>query len=110
MDASFNDYDYADDEIRPPDEVITDRLVQDTRCEFQKQMDEALRLSMQDVVNQEKIYQEYENEIVNNYLKETVDRREKFEKLLMDMNKLIRVDKKMKEIYEIVEPIIYTYC
>ena len=110
MDASFNDYDNFDEEIRPPDEVVTERLVEDTRCEFQKQMDEALRLSMQEAINQAKIYQEYEDEIVNNYLKETIERRKKFEKLLMDINKLIRFDAKMKEVYEIIEPIIYTYC
>jgi len=114
MDASFNDYDNydnADDEqIRPPDEVISERLVEDTRCDFQKQMDEALRLSMLEVVNQEKMNQAYEDEIVNNYLKETTERREKFEKLLMDISKLIKFDKKIKEVYEIIEPIIYTYC
>jgi len=114
MDASFNDYDNydnADDEqIRPPDEVVRERLAEDTRCYFQKQMDEALRLSMLEVINQEKINQLYEDEIVNNYLKETTERREKFRKLLTDMNKLIRFDAKIKEVYEIVEPIIYTYC
>ena len=52
--------------------MVTERLVEDTRCDFQKQMDEALRLSMQEVINQEKIYQAYEDEIVNNYLKETI--------------------------------------
>jgi hypothetical protein len=111
MDASFNDYDNSDDEqIRPPDEVVTEQLVEDTRCDFQKQIDEALRLSMQEVINQEKNNQAYEDEVINNYLKETTERREKFGKLLMDMNKLIRFDTKIKEIYEIVEPIIDNYC
>jgi hypothetical protein len=109
MDASFNDYDYAD-EIREPDRVIREQLIEDTRCDFQKQIDKALYLSMQDVINQEKINKAYEDEVVNSYLKETTKRREKFGKLLMDMNKLIRLDKKIKEIYEIIEPIIYTYC
>jgi hypothetical protein len=109
MDASFNDYDNAD-VIRQPDEVVTERLLEDTRCDFQKQMDEALRLSMQEVINQEKNNQAYEDEIVNNYLKETTERREKFVKLLMDIRKLIKFDKKIKEVYEIIDPIIYTYC
>ena len=65
---------------------------------------------MQEVINQEKINKSYEDEIVNNYLKETTERREKFGKLLMDMNKLIRLDAKIKEIYEIIEPVIFTYC
>jgi hypothetical protein len=109
MDASFNDYDNAD-VIRQPDEVVTERLLEDTRCDFQKQIDEALRLSMQEVINQEKNNQAYEDEIVNNYLKETTERREKFVKLLMDIRKLIKFDKKIKEVYEIIDPIIYTYC
>ena len=109
MDASFNDYDNFD-EIRKPDEVIRERLVEDTRCEFQKQMDEALTLSMQDAINQEKINQEYEDKILNEYVKETIERREKFEKLLMDINKLIRFDIVTKEVYEIIEPIIDNYC
>jgi hypothetical protein len=109
MDASFNDYVNAD-VIRQPDEVVTERLLEDTRCDFQKQIDEALRLSMQEVINQEKNNQAYEDEIVNNYLKEATERREKFVKLLMDIRKLIKFDKKIKEVYEIIDPIIYTYC
>lgn len=116
MDES-NDYnncddfdDFDDEQIRPPDEVIRERLVEDTRCDFQKQMDEAFKLSMMEAINQEKVYQAYEDEIINNYLKETIERREKFGKLLMDVNKLIKFDEKMKEIYEIIEPVIFTYC
>jgi hypothetical protein len=57
------------DEIRPPDEVIREQLVQDTRCEFQKQMDEAMYLSMQEAIRQEKAVQEYEEQIINDYLR-----------------------------------------
>ena len=108
---NYNDFgDFDDEQIRPPDEVIRERLVEDTRCDFQKQMDEAFQLSMQEAINQEKVYQAYEDEIINNYLKETIERKEKFGKLLMDVNKLIKFDEKMKEIYEIIEPVIFTYC
>ena len=109
MDASFNDFNDFD-EIRPPDEVIRERLVEDTRCEFQKQMDEALSLSMQDAINQEKIHQEYEDKILYEHVKESNERREKFDKLLMDINKLIKFDRIIKEVYEIIEPIIDNYC
>ena len=51
------------DEIREPDKVIREQLVQDNRCEFQKQMDEAMYLSMQDAIRQEKIFQDYEEKI-----------------------------------------------
>ena len=98
------------DEIREPDKVIREQLVQDNRCEFQKQMDEAMYLSMQDAIRQEKIFQDYEEKIINEYVKETITRKETFNKLLMDMNKLIKFDKFIKEIYEIIEPIIDNYC
>ena len=98
------------DEIRKPDKVIREQLVQDNRCEFQKQIDEAMYLSMQDAIHQEKIFQDYEEKIINEYIKETITRKESFNKLLMDMNKLIKFDKSIKEIYEIIEPIIDNYC
>jgi len=115
MDASFNDFNDFD-EIRPPDEVIRERLVQDTedtedtRCEFQKQIDEALSLSMQDAINQEKIHQEYEDKILYEHVKESNERRGKFDKLLLDIIKLTKFDRIIKEVYEIIEPIIYNYC
>ena len=102
-DDSFN-------EIRAPDEVIREQLLQDTRCEFQKQMDEAMYLSMQEAIQQDKLFQDYEDQIINDYLKETITRKESFNKLLMDMNKLIKFDKSIKEIYEIIEPIIDNFC
>jgi hypothetical protein len=112
MDASFNDFNDFD-EIRPPDEVIRERLVEDTedtRCEFQKQIDEALSLSMQDAINQEKINKEYEDKLLIEHVKETNERREKFDKLLLEIIRLTKFDITVKEVYEIIEPIIYNYC
>ena len=109
MDASFNDYENFD-EIRLPDEVIRERLIEDTRSEFQKQMDEAFYLSTQEFIKQDKINQEYEDVIIKSYFNEVSNRREIFKKLLTDIRKLIIFDKNIKEIYEIIEPIIDNYC
>ena len=98
------------DEIRPPDKVITERLVEDARCEFQKQMDEAFYLSMQELDNYQRKQQEYEEEIIKTHLNETNNRREKFSKLLTDIKKLIKFDTNVKEVYEITEPILDAYC
>ena len=54
---------HYDEEIRSPDEVKRERLIQDNRCEFQKQMDEALYLSLQEIKQQEEISQNYEEGI-----------------------------------------------
>ena len=108
MDPSFNDFE--DEEIRAPDEVKREQLMNDNRCEFQKQMDEALYLSLQEIKLQQEISSKYEEKIIQNYHNEINERREKFGGLLLDINKLIRFDKDIKEIYEIIEPIIESYC
>ena len=108
MDPSFNDFE--DEEVRAPDEVKREQLMNDNRCEFQKQMDEALYLSLQEIKLQQEISSKYEEEIIKNYHNEINERREKFGGLLLDINKLIRFDKDIKEIYEIIEPIIESYC
>ena len=108
MDPSFNDFE--DEEIRAPDEVKREQLMNDNRCEFQKQMDEALYLSLQEIKNVEEVNKQYEELIIKNYNDEINTRKEKFQQLLLDMNKFMRFDKDIKEIYELIEPIIESYC
>jgi hypothetical protein len=111
MDPSFNDYtDNNDNDVRAPDKVKTDRLMEDTRSEYEKQMDEALYLSIQDFKKQEEDNKKYEEELLNEHIKIINERRELFRGFLFDLNKLIRLDKDVKEIYEIIEPIIDSYC
>jgi len=102
--------DFEDDEVRPPDNVRTECLIQDTRSEYEQQIDEAIYQSIKDIENVEKINKEYEEIIIQTYFKETIERKNKFSSLLMDVNRLIRFDKNFKEIYEIIEPIIESYC
>jgi hypothetical protein len=107
MDPSFNDF---DNDVRAPDIVKTERLMEDTRSEYEKQMDEALYLSIQDFKKQEEINRKYEEEILNEHVKIINERKELFQGFLFNLNKLIRLDKDVKEIYEIIEPIIDSYC
>jgi len=101
-------------EYRAPDETIREQLLPDTRSEFekqqsefQKQLDQALFLSLKE--EDDKILRQ-EEEIINNYNAETKRRTDLFKTLLFDLNKLIRFDKDIKEIYDIIEPIINSYC
>ena len=95
------------DDIRCPDKVKRERLFDDNRSDFEKQLDEALYVSLQESEEKNKIY---EDEIYNNYFTETARRKEAFRELLFDLHKLIKFDKEIKEIYEIIEPIIEAYC
>jgi hypothetical protein len=119
MDSSFNDFDNLtdeeihppfDEEIRPPDDIKREKLIQDTRSEFDREMEEALYLSMQEVREEEIKNHKFEEEIFNNYIKEQNERRELFRDLLINMNKLSRFDKDIKELYDFLDPIIEAYC
>jgi hypothetical protein len=102
--------DNEDDNIRRPDKVKRERLLDDTRSDFERQLDEALYISLQELKESEEKNKLYEDEIYSNYLCETTRRRELFRELLFDLRKLIKFDKEIKEIYEIIEPIIESYC
>jgi hypothetical protein len=113
MDASLNyneEYNYDTDEVRPPDKVKNERLIENNMDDFDKEINEALYLSMEEFANQEIMNEIYEKELINNFIIETVKRREKFKELLIKMNSLIKIYSDIKEVYEIIEPIIYTYC
>ena len=104
MNTNFNE------NIRIPDEVKKERLCQDNRSNFEKEMEEmeeAIKCSLQE---HEEIAKNYEDKLINEYLLETNKRRDTFKSILFDLSKLIKYDQNIKEIYEIIEPIIDAYC
>lgn len=54
MDASMNNYDNYDDEIRPPDEVKKEQLIPNFDTNDDRELEEVLYLSMQEALDQEK--------------------------------------------------------
>ena len=98
---------YSNENIRPPDDVKKERLCPDNRSNFEKEMEEAINCSLHE---HEEINKNYEDKIMNEYLLETNIRRENFKNILFDLSKLIKYDKDIREIYEIIEPIIDAYC
>lgn len=107
MDNSFND---IEDNIRPPDEVKMEQLLEDTRSDFEKEIEQAIYLSFQEVRNEQEISRKYEEQLMQEYNNEVNRRKEIFTKFIFDLNRLIKIDKDIKEIYDIVEPIIDSYC
>ncbi len=102
--------DNSEDDIRPPDVVVSEQLLEDNRSEFEKQIDEAIYLSMQEIKTQHNINCEYEEQLLNNYHTETKRRTEIFKDFLFNLNKVGKFDKEIREIYEIIDPIIDSYC
>lgn len=99
-----------DDNIRPPDEVVRETLLEDTRSDFEKQMDEAMYLSMQEMKQQREINEQYEEQLLKNYADETKRRINLFKNFMANMTKLCRFDNEVREIYNILDPIIESYC
>ena len=122
MDPSFNssNEEILEDNIRPPDKVKREQLLDDyftnendnynDKNTFEKETEDAIYLSLYELNEQQKQNKAYEDEIIDKYLNETNQRREKFRELLEDMNKISKYDKELKEIYDIIDPIIDLYC
>jgi len=111
MDNEYNDNnDNNDNNVRAPDKTKKEQLLQDTRSEYDKQMDEAMYLSVQEFKKQEEINQKYEEDIINEHNKIINERKNLFREFLFDLNRVRRLDKDINEIYEIIEPIIDSYC
>ena len=107
MNTNFNE------NIRIPDEVKKERLCQDNRSNFEKEMEEmeeAIKCSLQEHEEIAKNYEDFEDKLINEYLLETNKRRDTFKSILFDLSKLIKYEQNIKEIYEIIEPIIDAYC
>jgi len=94
-------------DIRPPDSVKNEQLLTDTRSNFDKQLEEALQLSLQESETQ---CNQFEESIKKDYIIQTIERKEQFREFLFCINRVLRFDKNLKEVYEIIDPIIEAYC
>jgi hypothetical protein len=99
-----------DNNIRPPDRVVTEQLIEDDSSDFDKQIDEAKYLSIKEMTNLQIINQQYEDQILKDYKDETNKRIELFKDFLLNLNKISKFDKEVREIYDILDPIIDSYC
>ena len=109
MDNEYN-YDNNDNNVRAPDNTKKEQLLQDNRSEYEQQEEDARYWSLLEFNEQKELNEKYEEDTINEHKRIIIERRELFRGFLFDLNKLIRFDKDIKEIYEIIEPIIDCYC
>ena len=100
----------SDDNVRAPDKNKKEQLLQDNRSEYEQQEEDARYWSLLEFNEQKELNEKYEEDTINEHKRIIIERRELFRGFLFDLNKLTRFDKDMKEIYEIIEPIIDCYC
>jgi hypothetical protein len=107
---SYDNNDNSDDNVREPDKTKKEQLLQDNRSEYEKQEEDARYWSLLEFNEQKELNEKYEEDTINEHKRIINERKELFRGFLFDVNKLIRFDKDIKEIYEIIEPIIDSYC
>lgn len=111
MSNSFDDNNKDDDNfVRPPDKTISEQLIEDNRSDYEREIDEAIYLSIRDFELQQSNNLEYEKKILQNYENEKLKRKEEIDEILFVINKLSKFDNDYKEIYNIIEPILELYC
>jgi hypothetical protein len=101
---------FEEDNIRNPDETVNDQLLEDTRSDFEKQIDEAIYISTQEIKQNHILNTQYEEQLLKDYAEETNRRKDFFKDFLFNINKIGKFDNEVREIYDIIEPIIESYC
>jgi hypothetical protein len=96
--------------IRRPDNVITEQISQEGISEYEKQLIEATQQSIKELEEQQNEQINYERMIIQEHTHETKRRVEIFKEFLLHLQKISSFDQEIREIYEIIQPIIDAYC
>jgi len=107
MDSSMNFY---EEDIRPPDQPKRETLLQDNRSDFDKQLDEALYQSIQLYQTEVQKYEELEQKLIQQYQQEIEKRKNLIRPILFELNRIRKYDPKINNIFEMIEPILDSYC
>lgn len=105
--SDLNEYEYEnfDEEIRPPDNTIRERLIDygiDNYNYFDNNQDVELQLAINESIREQ---EEYEKKI-----EKIKYRTQLFKDVLLKIKKISMLDKQILKLYDIIEPIINSYC
>ena len=108
----FNDYENNDQEIRPPDNTIREILVNDyyyndniIPCVYDD-YDNALQLAFIASIKEQEEYEKKRLEM----LEKTRLRVQTFKDVLLKIKKISMIDPQILKLYNIIEPMIDSYC
>lgn len=101
---------FYEEDIRPPDQTKRETLLQYNRCDFDKELEEALYQSLQLYHNEVQKYEDLEKKIIQQHHDEIEKRKNLVRPILFELNRIRKFDTKINNIYEIIEPILDSYC
>lgn len=113
MENNTNNLSLDDEEvnIREPDPSYLEQIMEDEYpTAIDKELNDAIYLSLDSWREEQIQNQKFEEELINYFENEKKKRTQYFEKLLFDLQKIKKYDNEIREIYEIIEPIITSYC
>ena len=98
-----------EEQIRKPDPVKRERLIEDVSIveDFTQKEDDDLEKALKESCLE--FSENYQKQIIDTYLEETRQRKCKFADLLLHLKKIAFYDPEVKEIYEMLDPMIDYY-
>lgn len=106
IDISDDEYEY---EVRNPDPVRREVLQEDTRPQWEKDLEEAMYLSLEDIDNKNKEQELFEQECMAEFIEKKEEREKNSTSVLSSLERLSKLDSKTKVLYDILEPILFSY-
>jgi hypothetical protein len=105
-------HEHCNDNIRQPDSIKLDRLLDEssTILTEEQEISMAILASIQDCQIYQKQQDDFETNIVEKYNVTRIEREKQFQPFCNTLKKLVKYDKKIEEIFEIVNAIIESYC
>ena len=103
-----------EDNVRLPDESFNDILIDNNLqssfiSDEENQLNIVIHNSIKEFDETQKMYDDYEKSILEEYENEKIKRKSQFSELLITLKKMSNYDTKIKSIYELLEPIIDSY-
>ena len=97
--------------IRKQDEIKVEQLTNNsTLTKEEQELNAAIMNSIEDFKEIQKQYDDFENNAIQNYEKTKQQRENQFCGFMNSLKKVSKYDVKIKEIIEILEPVIDAYC
>jgi hypothetical protein len=117
MSSFLNDDDEAiidisddEEEVREADPVRREALLEaPLRAQWEIDMEEAMEKSMEDLEKQQAEQEEFEKQCMASFREEQERREKQVAPILQSLQRLATLDSKTKSLYEMLEPILFSY-